>query len=239
MRNSTKNREFRAACNEWTPFPTEKTFSFFSGKEDFLSREGNVSFHKSTVYAPVKRILDVLLSAVLLFLLAFPMFFIAVCIRCDSSGPAIFRQTRVGRDLQPFTVYKFRTMKLNAPECSSLELSKIGREHYLTQIGRLLRRTGIDELPQLWNVLRGEMSLVGPRPVIPKEVYLTELRASLGVVGLRPGITGLAQIKGRDDRTAEEKAVLDAIYARTLSPLNDFKILYKTALAVFLGTGCN
>lgn len=239
MRNSVKNREFGAVRNEWLPFSIEKTFSFAKGEEKVLSYKGNVSFHRSGVYASVKRILDVLLSAVLLLLLAFPMMLIAVCIRCDSEGPAIFRQTRVGRELRPFTVYKFRTMTTTAPECSSLELSRIGRERYLTKVGRLLRRTGIDELPQLWNVLRGEMSLVGPRPVIPKEAYLTELRASLGVSDLRPGITGLAQIKGRDDRTAGEKAMLDAIYARTLSLTNDLKILYKTVFAVFLGTGCN
>ena len=130
-------------------------------------------------------------------------------------------------------------MTIAAPECSSFELSRIGRERYLTPIGRVLRRTGIDELPQLWNVLCGKMSLVGPRPVIPKEAYLTRLRVLLGVSDLMPGITGLAQVKGRDERTAEEKALLDAIYARTMSPLNDLKILYKTVLAVFGGTGCN
>ena len=239
MRNGTKNREFKEMSNEWLPFRIEKTFSFLAGRGKFPAGKGNVSFRRSVSYLPVKRIFDVLFSAVLLFLLAFPMFLIAVCIRCGSQGPAIFRQTRVGRDLQPFTVYKFRTMTIAAPECSSFELSRIGRERYLTPIGRVLRRTGIDELPQLWNVLCGKMSLVGPRPVIPKEAYLTRLRVLLGVSDLMPGITGLAQVKGRDERTAEEKALLDAIYARTMSPLNDLKILYKTVLAVFGGTGCN
>lgn len=212
----------------------------------FFSRTGIYAFPRSRrtmyrpspVYAFLKRGSDVVLSAFFLLLLWFPLFLIAVWVRCDSEGPALFRQTRVGRGLEPFTVYKFRTMTRTAPRnCPSACLTE--RERYLTRAGRFLRRTGLDELPQLLNVLRGEMSLVGPRPVIPEERELVALRAALGAMAVRPGLTGLAQVNGRDDCTLQQKAYLDALYARTLSPLSDFRILCGTVRTVFRGTGCN
>ncbi len=239
MGNGIKAREFSAVFAAEIPASIQKTFSLGEERTAVLLLGEGVSFRKYAAYAPVKRILDMLLSAVLLLLLALPLFLIAVWIRCDSYGPAIFRQTRTGRDLSSFTVYKFRTMTVRAPECASRELSETYRARYLTRIGRFLRRTGIDELPQLWNVLRGEMSLVGPRPVILGEAHLTELRTLLGASHLRPGITGLAQVSGRDDRTAEEKAMLDAVYARTLSFRGDVRILLRTVASVIRGTGCN
>ena len=239
MKNGVENTEASMARKAAASLFANRTFSCAVGRVDALAHKEDVPFRRKKIYLLVKRIFDVVSSAVLLCFLWFPMLLIAVWIRSDSCGPAIFRQTRVGRELRPFTLYKFRTMISSAPECSSQDLSSLGRERYLTRIGRFLRRTGIDELPQLWNVLRGEMSLVGPRPVISAESDLLELRCSLGVVGVRPGITGLAQIEGRDERTVEEKAALDAFYAYTISFSSDVKILCGTVAAVLRGTGCN
>lgn len=187
-----------------------------------------------------KRAADLICSALLLFFLSLPMLLIAVWIRCDSEGPAIFRQTRLGRDLKPFTVYKFRTMKITAPQNRpSHELTGEERRQSLTRAGHFLRRTSLDELPQLWNVLRGEMSLIGPRPVIPEERALHALRLVRGGAEVRPGITGLAQIAGRDDLSVEEKAHLDALYARDRSPRLDLRILLFTVFALFSGIGGN
>lgn len=194
----------------------------------------------SRAYLFWKRGIDLVLSAFLLLLLALPMFLIAVWIRADSSGPAIFRQTRVGRGLSTFTICKFRTMTVSAPhDRPSAMLSPQERESSLTRAGRFLRRTGLDELPQLWNVLCGEMSLVGPRPVIPRETRLTALRAALGAMSVRPGITGLAQVSGRDDCGIEEKAYMDALYARRVSFHLDLRIVFLTVRTLFRGEGCN
>lgn len=191
-------------------------------------------------YAAVKRVLDVVIAGVLLLLLSLPMLLVATVVRAESPGGAIFRQTRLGRGLRPFTVYKFRTMRVEAPhDRPSVRLGPEERRRYLTRVGRFLRRSGIDELPQLWNVLRGEMSIVGPRPLIPEERELHALRAALGATAVLPGITGLAQTEGRDERTATEKAYLDAIYARRQSLLQDARILSKTVKTVISGIGCN
>lgn len=187
-----------------------------------------------------KRAADVLLSAVLLVLLAVPMLFLALLVRIDSEGPAIFRQTRLGRDLVPFTVLKFRTMRVGAPhDRPSAELSGKERERALTGVGRVLRRLSLDELPQLWNVLRGEMSLVGPRPLIPCEIGVHGLRRALGATTIRPGITGLAQISGRDERSGLEKAYLDGIYAGGMSLGMDLRVLVGTLKAVMTRRGSN
>lgn len=191
-------------------------------------------------YAAVKRVMDVVIAGGLLLLLAVPMLLVATVVRAESPGGAIFRQTRLGRGLRPFTVYKFRTMRVEAPhDVPSARLGAEERHRYLTRVGRFLRRSGIDELPQLWNVLRGEMSIVGPRPLIPEERELHALRAALGAATVPPGITGLAQTEGRDDRTAMEKAYLDAVYARRQSLWRDAKILCKTVKTVISGIGCN
>ena len=236
MKNSKKRRIGSVVQNVRRPPSAEAAFSLTDGHIRVLAYREDASFG---FYAFLKRLGDVLVSFLSILLLALPMLLVAVAVRCESAGPAFFRQIRVGRGGRLFTVYKFRTMVADAPHCSSARLTMLGRERYVTRMGRILRRTGLDELPQLFNVLCGEMSLIGPRPVIPEEVELVRMRVSLGVSDLRPGITGLAQVSGRDDRTPEEKAALDALYARTLSPLTDLRILLLTARTVFLGTGCN
>ena len=184
-------------------------------------------------YRLIKRMLDLLFSAVLLCFLALPMLLIGIAIRCGSRGPAIFRQIRVGQNGKHFVCLKFRTMYEDAPHDKPSSEMQDGA--YVTPIGRLLRRTSLDELPQLWNVLRGEMSLVGPRPLIPSEEEVHRLRRRSGADRVRPGMTGLSQIQGRDFLPNREKARLDARYARTLHLFGDLRILAKTVTGAFLG----
>ena len=188
---------------------------------------------KHPIYKIVKRILDIALSAILLMLLAPVMLFIALAVRLDTEGSAIFRQARVGKNGIPFTCYKFRTMYTCAPK-STPKSHLSGSDSYITRVGRILRRTSLDELPQLYNVLRGDMSIVGPRPLIAEEGEIHELRRRCGVTAERPGITGLAQISGRDGITDVEKARYDARYARNISFYTDARIVLKTAKGVLL-----
>jgi O-antigen biosynthesis protein WbqP len=144
-------------------------------------------------------------------LLALPVILVAgLLVRLDSSGPAFFRQARVGLHEQTFTCYKLRTMVAGAPNAGTHEVSAAS----VTPLGRRLRRLKIDELPQLWNVLRGEMSLVGPRPCLPGQTQLIEERRARGVYHVRPGITGRAQVAGVDMSTPLELAIEDAVWAR-------------------------
>ena len=187
-------------------------------------------------YAGWKRVLDMVFSGALLFFLWLPMLCIAILIRLTSPGEAIFRQTRVGRNGRFFTCYKFRTMIREAPpNCPTVALTDA--ERYVTPIGRILRKTSLDELPQLWNVLKGEMSLVGPRPLIPKEETVHRLRMQNGVYRVRPGMTGLAQINGRDFMSDTEKAAFDTRYAERMTLWEDIRILWRTFGGVFLAKG--
>lgn len=187
-------------------------------------------------YLRIKRLIDILVSLSLILLLWFPMLVIAAVIRLDSEGPAIFSQKRLGRYGEPFTIYKFRTMRKDAPpELASCEFRDSAA--YITKIGGFLRRTSIDELPQLFNILKGDMSLVGYRPVCVTETKLNEMRKQLGVFALRPGITGLAQVSGRDNIYGERKARLDAEYVSRCSLGMDLLCVLKTIKTVFTGEG--
>ena len=179
------------------------------------------------VYTVVKRLLDIVLS--LLFLLLFAPVFavVAAVIHADSNGPVIFRQTRVGKHNKRFTIYKFRTMFTATPhDVATAALTHPQR--YITRIGRFLRQTSLDELPQLFNVLKGDMSFVGPRPVIEQETQLLRLRKRYGADRVRPGITGLAQIRGRDELAPFRKARYDAEYADNCTFLLDCYIFFST-----------
>ncbi len=147
-----------------------------------------------------------------------------MAIRIDSRGPAVFRQTRVGRYGAPFTIYKFRTMRQGSRDIPS-HLASRGQ---LTRIGSLLRRLKLDEIPQLINVIRGDMSFVGPRPCLPSQAVLIEARAQAGVMQLRPGITGPAQIRGLDMSTPERLAAADAEYLVRWSLRRDLELLWRT-----------
>jgi len=196
---------------------------------------------EKTSYLFVKRLIDVIGAAVLLVIFAPLLVFVAAAIRLDSSGPAIYRQKRVGRFGKHFVMLKFRTMKVGTPTLSTAEMQqwlKAGRAaNPYTRIGPILRKTNLDELPQLWNVLRGEMSFIGPRPALPSQEDVVNLRENLGVHSVRPGITGLAQVMGRDDLDVETKVNYDAKYCRELSFISDLSILFRTFGAVLSGRG--
>lgn len=202
------------------------------------------------------RALDIVGAAVLLVLLSPLLALIAILVRLDSPGSPIFRQRRVGRDAVPFTVNKFRTMHDGVPPDRHREfvLGLIAGEHRehtspgphfkmtkdqrITRFGRALRRSSLDELPQLWNVLRGDMSLVGPRPAIPYEVehYPPHWFARFAV---KPGVTGLWQVSGRSTVTLEEMVGLDVEYAHRRSFWLNLSILLRTVPAVLSGRGAS
>lgn len=184
----------------------------------------------------VKRIWDIFISVFLIVLFVFPVLIFMAVIRLTSKGEAIFKQTRVGRGGREFVCYKLRTMYEDAPK--SVATSQLwGAERYVTPIGRFLRRTSIDELPQLINVLKGDMSIVGPRPLIPEETALHRERKKRGIYALRPGITGLAQIRGRDMLSDSEKLDADEEYKENISLSFDLKIILSTVRCVTSGRG--
>ncbi len=193
----------------------------------------------------LKRAMDLVLAGLLSLLLLFPMALIALLIRITSPGPVIYCQPRIGRNGSVFTLYKFRTMKVGAefelPELkqwneASVPLFKLRNDPRLTWPGRALRRLSLDELPQLWNVLCGEMSLVGPRPALPNEVlsYSEWHRQRLEVC---QGATGLWQVSGRSELTFDEMVALDLYYIERWSPWLDLVILLRTIPATLTGRG--
>ena len=187
-------------------------------------------------YPALKRALDIFLSYILLCLAYIPMLVIAVAVKLSSPGKVIFKQVRVGKDGRRFVCYKFRTMRQDAPK--NTPTSRFSdAERYITPVGRFLRRTSLDELPQLFNVICGDMSLVGPRPLIPEESDIHKKRAELGVYSIRPGITGLAQTRGRDMISDDEKLLYDAEYTENLCLWQDIKILFLTLIKVFMAEG--
>ena len=185
-----------------------------------------------TAYRGVpKRLLDIIISLFAIALTALPMLVCALAVYAESGGPVIFRQWRMGTDRRPFICFKFRTMTNDAPHsCATAELHS--PERYITRVGAVLRATSLDELPQLFNVLRGDMSLIGPRPVICEESELIGLRASLGVYNIRPGMTGLAQVRGRDSVSIRRKAAYDAQYMEHMSLSLDARLLWRTLINV-------
>ncbi len=215
---------------------------------------GRFRFHaKRTVFVLVvfgtqvlKRLVDVVASFAALVVLM-PFFVaLAIAIRVESRGPALFKQTRIGARGEPFTMYKFRSMYMDAEErkkelaaqneMAGGVLFKMKKDPRITRIGRLIRKTSVDELPQLWNVFKGEMSLVGPRPPVPNEVadYSLEDHRRLEVT---PGITCIWQVTGRSDIPFDQQVELDSLYIESQTFTGDLKLLLKTIPAVLLGRG--
>ena len=178
----------------------------------------------------MKRIFDFTASLLLLIILSPVFLLVSLLMLIDSGFPVIFRQYRVGKDNKLFYVYKFRTMKKNTRNAATADLAEA--ESCITKSGRILRKTSIDELPQLFNILIGNMSFVGPRPLIPEEKEIRRLRAEYGVFSVKPGMTGLGQVNGRDMLSIEEKALFDKEYVEKQSFWFDIKILFKTVLVV-------
>lgn len=178
----------------------------------------------------MKRVVDLVLCIAACTLLALPAAIVAVLVRATSPGPALYWSDRVGRRGRIFRMPKFRTMRIDTPELPTDRLEDPSR--YLTPIGRMLRRSSLDEIPQLWSIVSGDMSLVGPRPALRSQTTLIRLRHEFGVDALLPGLTGWAQVNGRDTVGDEDKARLDAEYLRRMSPSMDARILAMTAWKV-------
>ena len=186
----------------------------------------------------VKRLMDIVISSFVLLILSPFLLLIALTIRLTSLGPAIFRQTRVGKNGKPFTCYKFRTMVVDAPDIRNPDGSTFNAEDdpRLTGLGRLLRKTTLDELPQIINVLKGDMSIVGPRPDLPDQLPLYSERDKKRLL-VRPGMTGWAWIHGRNSTSWELRRELDVEYVENYSLWLDFQILLRTIPMVLLGKG--
>ncbi len=188
------------------------------------------------VYSSFKRFFDFVISSVMILVLAPVMALVAIVVAVDTKGAPIFVQERMGRHSVPFRIYKFRSMSVHAP--ANVATHKLeNADQYISRVGHLIRKTSLDELPQLFNVFKGDMSFVGPRPVVLTERDLIRLRRRNGADRVRPGITGLAQISGRDTVTIREKARYDAQYAKSYSLKSDLTILFKTVKQVIVSEG--
>ncbi|MAM04349.1 MAG: UDP-phosphate galactose phosphotransferase [Flavobacteriales bacterium] len=183
----------------------------------------------------MKRIFDFLFAIFLLSILIIPMTLIALIIKLTSSGTVIYWSDRVGRDNNIFQMPKYRTMDINTPDVAT-HLLENPEEHY-TPIGKILRESSLDELPQLWSIICGKMSFVGPRPALYNQDDLIKLRTTFGIEKIRPGLTGLAQINGRDELSIEEKVDLDREYMNRQSLIYDLRVISLTVLKSFRGEG--
>lgn len=188
------------------------------------------------MYRHLKRALDIGFALVLLICLAPLMIAIAVAVRLDSPGPALFRQTRIGACKSRFEMFKFRTMSTSAPADMPTHMLADSESH-ITRLGGLLRRTSLDELPQLLNILKGDMSFIGPRPALWNQEDLIAERDKYGANDVRPGLTGLAQVSGRDELAIPEKARLDGDYVRRMTVAMDATCLLRTLRAVASSEG--
>ena len=184
----------------------------------------------------IKRLLDIVLSALGLVLLAIPMLVFALIIRSEDPGPALFRQKRVGIGKSHFEVLKFRSMKMSTPHDMPTHLLK-DPEQYILKCGKWMRKLSIDELPQLINILKGDMSIIGPRPALWNQFDLIAERDRYGANDVRPGLTGWAQINGRDELEIGEKARLDGEYVQKISFGFDIKCFLGTVRSVLRSDG--
>ncbi|HPF87816.1 MAG TPA: sugar transferase [Candidatus Limiplasma sp.] len=184
----------------------------------------------------IKRLLDVVLSFCILLILSPLLLIIALVIKLDSKGPVFFAQKRVGIHKSYFMISKFRTMRTDTPEGVPTHLLENPQQH-ITRCGEYLRRKSLDELPQFFNVLRGDMAIIGPRPALWNQYDLIEMRDETGANDVMPGITGLAQVHGRDELSNAEKAKLDGLYAQNISFMLDLKCFLRTIVKAGSGDG--
>jgi len=182
-------------------------------------------------YKPIKRIIDLTLSIAGLVVLSPVLLTVAIAIKLDSPGPVLFKQKRVGINKTHFNIYKFRTMRTDTPKDTPTHLLA-DPDKYITKAGRLLRKASLDELPQIINILLGQMAIIGPRPALWNQYDLIEERDKYGANDIRPGLTGWAQINGRDELPIEVKSKYDGEYVRRMSFLFDLKCLVGTILVV-------
>ncbi|MBU3093189.1 sugar transferase [Clostridium sp. CF011] len=183
----------------------------------------------------MERFLDVIISILIIVLLSPLFLIIGIIIKLNSKGPIFFTQMRIGKNNELFKLYKFRTMKIGTPNVATDKLDN--SKNYITCIGKILRKTSIDELPQLINTLIGDMTFVGPRPALYNQLELKEMRTKAGVHKLLPGVTGWAQINGRDENDDSEKTAHDVYYLNNKSLSLNVKILFKTVSKVLKAEG--
>lgn len=184
----------------------------------------------------LKRGIDFLLSLAGIIVLS-PIFLIlCLAIKIDSKGPVIFKQKRVGKNKTHFYIYKFRTMKVDTPKETPTHLLS-NPDFFITRVGKFLRKTSLDELPQLFNILKGDMAVIGPRPALWNQYDLIEERDKYHANDIRPGLTGLAQISGRDELEIDYKARLDGQYTANITPWMDLKCFFGTIISVFKSEG--
>ncbi len=187
-------------------------------------------------YRTIKRVIDTI-AAIAGLILTFPLFLILiVLIKLDSKGPILFKQKRIGINKSYFYIYKFRTMKIDTPKDCPTHLLR-NPEIYITRVGKFLRKTSLDELPQIINILRGEMSFIGPRPALWNQEDLISERDKYGANDIVPGLTGWAQINGRDELEIPVKAKLDGEYVKKMSLLFDVKCFLGTIKSVLKSEG--
>ncbi|XKE94025.1 sugar transferase [Metaplanococcus flavidus] len=184
----------------------------------------------------MKRIIDFSLSLAIIIGLSIVFLLLCIVIKLDSPGPILFKQRRIGKDKKEFNILKFRTMKIDAPNDMPTHLLD-KPDAYITRVGKLLRKTSLDELPQLINILKGEMSIIGPRPALWNQYDLIAERDKYKANDVLPGLTGLAQISGRDELPIELKAKIDGDYVEHKSPILDAEIFVKTVFSVLKSDG--
>ncbi|HFX3724216.1 sugar transferase [Enterococcus lactis] len=184
----------------------------------------------------LKRGIDFLLSLVGIIVLSPILLILCIAIKIDSKGPVIFKQKRVGKNKSHFYIYKFRTMKVDTPQETPTHLLS-NPDFFITRVGKFLRKTSLDELPQLFNILKGDMAVIGPRPALWNQYDLIEERDKYHANDIRPGLTGLAQISGRDELEINYKARLDGQYTANVTPWMDLKCFFGTIISVFRSDG--
>lgn len=184
----------------------------------------------------LKRIIDFILSLVGIIVLSPLLLILVFAIKVDSKGPVVFTQKRVGKNKKLFSIYKFRTMKIDTPKEMPTHLLK-NPDEFITRVGKFLRKTSLDELPQLFNILKGDMAIIGPRPALWNQEDLIEERDKYGANDIRPGLTGWAQINGRDELEIDIKASLDRYYVERESFWMDVKCFFGTIVSVFKSDG--
>lgn len=183
-----------------------------------------------------KRVIDIIVSFLGLVLASWLYLIIIIAIKIDDPGPVFFAQKRVGAGKKYFQLYKFRSMKMSTPHDTPTHLLE-NPEQYITKVGKFIRKTSLDEIPQLWNILKGDMSIIGPRPALWNQYDLIEERDKYGANALRPGLSGWAQICGRDELEIEQKAKLDGEYVEKISFLFDCRCFFGTAIGALRGDG--
>ena len=188
------------------------------------------------MYQGIKRAIDFVLSLLGLILLSWLFLILIIAIKIDSPGPVLFRQKRVGIRKTHFNILKFRTMRIDTPKDTPTHLLQ-NPEQYITRVGRFLRRTSLDELPQIINILKGDMSIVGPRPALWNQYDLIEERDKYGANDIRPGLTGWAQINGRDELEIPVKARFDGEYVQKMGLTMDLRCFFGTFLSVLRADG--